>query len=126
MNIPKLPAQTTPFVWGAAAGAISLAIVGFSWGGWVTGGTAEKLAGARADEAIVSALTPICVAQFQASANAGTSLTALKQVKSWEQTDYVGKGGWATMPGSTAEPNRQVATACAEALNKLVLAEKQK
>jgi hypothetical protein len=25
------------------------------------------------------------------------------------------------MPGSTAEPNRQVATACAEALNKLVM-----
>jgi hypothetical protein len=33
----------------------------------------------------------------------------------------VGKGGWATMPGSTAEPNREVATACAEQLNKLVL-----
>jgi hypothetical protein len=47
---------------------------------------------------------------------------ALKEIKlSWEQADYVGKGGWATMPGSAAEPNRQVATACAEALDKLVL-----
>ena len=25
-------------LWGAVAGAIALAIVGFSWGGWVTGG----------------------------------------------------------------------------------------
>ena len=52
------------------------------------------------------------------------SLAALKETKSWEQRGYVEKGGWATMPGSTAEPNREVATACAEALNKLVLAGK--
>ena len=121
MNIPKLPTQTKPFLWGAAAGAISLAIVGFNWGGWVSGSTAEKRAGERADEAILSALTPICVAQFQRTANAPARLAALKEVKSWEQGDYVGKSGWATMPGSTAEPNRQVATACAEALNKLVM-----
>src|SRR5512145_344992 len=112
MNIPKLPTQTKPFLQGAAVGAISLAIVGFGWGGWVTGGTAEKRAGGRADEAIVSALTPICVAQLRSRADAPARLAALKAVKNWEQGDYVGKGGWATMPGSTAEPNRQVATAC--------------
>jgi hypothetical protein len=121
MNVPKFPAQTRPFLWGAAAGAISLAIAGFNWGGWVTGGTAEKRASGRADEAILSVLTPICVAQFRLSPNAPARLAALKEVKSWEQGDYVGKNGWATMPGSTAEPNRQVATACAEALNKLAL-----
>ena len=121
MNIPKLPTQTTPFLWGAVAGAIALAIFGFNWGGWVTGGTAEKAAVSRADVALVSALTPICVAQFQTSPKARVSLAALKETKSWEQADYVSKGGWATMPGSTAEPNREVASACAEALNKLVL-----
>ena len=124
MNIPKLPAQTKPFLWGAVAGAVALAVVGFNWGGWVTGGTAERLAGGRADAAIVSALTPICVAQFQKSADASASLAALKATQSWEQGTYIGKGGWATMPGSTDEPNRQVATACAEALNKLALAGK--
>ena len=124
MNIPKLPAQTKPFLWGAVAGAVALAFVGFNWGGWVTGGTAERLAGGRADAAIVSALTPICVAQFQKSADASASLAALKATQSWEQGTYIGKGGWATMPGSTDEPNRQVATACAEALNKLALAGK--
>src|SRR5688500_20313243 len=70
MNMPKLPTETKPFLWGAAAGAIALAIVGFNWGGWVTGGTSEKLAGTRADEATVAALTPICVAQFRRSAKA--------------------------------------------------------
>jgi alpha/beta superfamily hydrolase len=121
MNIPKLPVQTKPFLWGATAGAVALAIVGFNWGGWVTGAGAEKLAGARADAAIVSSLTPICIAQFKASAKAPANLAALKETKSWEQVGYVEKGGWATMPGSTADPNRQVATACAEALDKLIL-----
>lgn len=120
----KLLEQSAPFLWGAAAGALTLAIVGFSWGGWVTGGTAERVAGTRADEATVSALTPICVAQFKASGDAQNRLAALKATNKWEQGNYVEKGGWATMPGSTAEPNRAVAAACAEALDKLVLAEK--
>ena len=121
MDFPKLSAKTEPFLWGAAIGAIALAVVGFNFGGWVTGGTAEKLAVARADTAVVAALTPICVTQFQAGAEAKASLVAMKEIKEWEQGEYVSKGGWATMPGSTAEPNAAVATACAAALNKLAL-----
>jgi hypothetical protein len=122
MDLPKLPAETPQFLWGALAGAIAIVVVGFNWGGWVTGGTAEKLASGRADKAVATALTPICIAQFRKGANAGASLTAFKALKSWEQDEYVGKGGWATMPGSTVvEPNSQVVSSCVEALNKLVL-----
>ena len=120
MNVPKLPADTSPFLWGAATGAVALAIVGFGWGGWVTGSTAERNAGARADAATVSALSPICVTQFQASPKARASLATLKATNSWEQAEYVSKGGWATMPGSTTEPSREVAAACAQALIKVV------
>ena len=119
MKMPQLPATTKPFLWGAVAGAIALSIFGFNWGGWMTGGTAEKNAVQRADKATVSALTPICVSQFQASAKAPASLAALKATKEWEQTDFVLGRGWAKMPGATGEANRDVATACAEALNKL-------
>ena len=121
MNIPKLPVETKPFLWGAAAGAIALSIVGFNWGGWVTGSTAEKTAGARAEAALVAALTPICVAQFRTAPKAQASLVALKETKDWERGEYVSKGGWATMPGTpdATEPNRDVATACAEALTKV-------
>jgi hypothetical protein len=118
MSIFMVPAQATPFFWGAVSGAIALAIVGFNWGGWVTGGTAERLADARTNAAVVASLVPICVAQFQKSPEAGGRLAALKEVKSWEQGGYVINGGWATMPGSSAEPNRNVAAACAEALTK--------
>lgn len=121
MNIPKLPTATFSFLWGATAGAILLAIVGFNLGGWVTGAKSEGIAARRADAAVVSALAPVCVAQFKRSANASASLAALKKEDSWDRGDYVRKGGWATMPGSTEEPSREVATACAEALDKLVL-----
>ena len=116
MNLPKLPAETSPFLWGATAGAVALAIVGFGWGGWVSGATAERLAAARAETAMVAALTPICVTQFQANPRARASLATLKATNSWEQAEYVTKGGWATMPGSSTEPSREVAAACAAAL----------
>lgn len=119
MNIPKLPVETTPFLWGATAGALALAIVGFTWGGWVSSATAERMAGARADTATVAALTPICVTQFQAGPKAKANLVALREAKSWEQADYVRAGGWATMPGAKDEPSREVAAACAEALTKV-------
>ena len=118
MNLPKLPIETKPFLWGAVAGAVALAIVGFTWGGWVTGATAERLAGARADAATVAALTPICVTQFQAGPAARASLVTLKKIQSWEQAEYVSNGGWATMPGHTAAPSREHAAACAAALIK--------
>jgi pimeloyl-ACP methyl ester carboxylesterase len=109
-------AAVRPALWGAVAGAIALAIVGFSWGGWVTGGTAETLAKNSAATAVVAALTPICVEKFRQAADASANLVEMKKATyAWDQSKYVEKGGWATMPGST-EPNSAVAKACAESL----------
>lgn len=119
MNLPKLPVETSPFLWGAAAGALAITAVGIAWGGWMSGASAERMAVARADTAMIAALTPICVSQFQAGTKAKASLAALKAANSWEQADYVRSGGWATMPGTKDEPNREVAAACAEALTKV-------
>jgi pimeloyl-ACP methyl ester carboxylesterase len=109
-------AAVRPALWGAVAGAIALAIVGFSWGGWVTGGTAETLAKNSAATAVVAALTPICVEKFRQAADASANLVEMnKATYAWDQSKFVEKGGWATMPGST-EPNSAVAKACAESL----------
>lgn len=113
----KLPIETKPALLGAAAGAIALAIVGFSWGGWVTGGSAEASAKQRADQAVVAALTPGCVAQFRAGADADIQLVALKKANTWEQGAFIEKGGWANMPGS-AKANSDLARSCADALGK--------
>jgi GTP cyclohydrolase I-like protein len=44
----QIPAEVKPACWGAVGGAVALAIVGFMWGGWVTGGKAEARANERA------------------------------------------------------------------------------
>jgi hypothetical protein len=112
----QVPSEVKPALLGAVGGAIVLAIVGFSWGGWVTGSTANELAIKRADSAVVAALTPICVENFLHAAGATANLATLKKLASnWEQGDFVGKGGWATRPGA-ASSDYQLARACAETL----------
>jgi hypothetical protein len=110
-------AAVLPALWGAAGGAIAVAIVGFTWGGWVTGGTAEKLAKSHAETAVIAALSPLCVEKFRQAADAPANLAAMKKVSSWEQGRFIEKGGWATAPGST-EPNSAVGRACAETLGR--------
>ena len=112
----QVPPELKPAAWGAVGGAIALAVIGFSWGGWVTGSTAEKIANGAAGSAIIRVLTPICVEKFQQQADADGKLAELMKVRSWERGTFVEKGGWATMPGS--DPNTGVARACAELLQK--------
>jgi len=91
-------------------------VIGFSWGGWMTGGTAVKLADERANTAVVAALTPICVEKFLQNSDAKANLAVLQKISTnWEQGDYLVKGGWATPPGTTS-PDYHLARACAEKL----------
>ena len=62
----KLPEWTGPALWGAVAGGLALAFVGFNWGGWVKGGTALKMSQASSSAAVAEALTPYCLAASQA------------------------------------------------------------
>ena len=97
-------------------GAVASMVVGFSWGGWVTGGTADKLAVERADTAVLAALTPICVEKFLQNSDAKANLASLQKISSnWEQGQYLEKGGWATPPGATSS-DYHLARACAEKL----------
>ena len=107
-----------PALWGAVGGAIALAIIGFAWGGWVTGGTAQKMAEKLAQEAVVARLAPICVEQYNQESEKDQKLKELKETRSWERDDYVEKQGWATMPGEK-EADSKVAGKCAELLVEL-------
>jgi alpha/beta superfamily hydrolase len=91
-------------------------VIGFSWSGWVTGGTAIKLADERANTAVVTALTPICVEKFLQNSDAKANLAVLQKTSTnWEQGDYLEKSGWATPPRATS-PDYKLARACAEKL----------
>ena len=100
-------------VWAAIGGAILTMIIGFAWGGWVTGGTAQSRAEKLSADAVVARLVPICVAQFNQDQEKDKKLKELKEKSSWERDKYVKVQGWATMPYEK-EPDGSVAEKCAE------------
>ena len=107
---------------GAAAGAVASMVIGFSWGGWMTGGSAIKLVDERANTAVVAALTPVCTEKFLQNGDAKANLAVLQKISTtWEQGDYLQKGGWATRPGATSS-DYQLARACAEKLVQIKIA----
>jgi hypothetical protein len=108
------PTKTMAF-WACMASVVLTMIVGFAWGGWVTGGTADKMATTLADAAVVKRLAPICVVQFNQDPGKDQKLVALKGTDSWERDGYVEKQGWATMPGEK-QSDSKVAEACANLL----------
>ena len=93
-------------------------LLGFNWGGWTLGGTAKQMADTQASSAVVAALAPICVVQFQSAPDAPSQLALLKKVSTWEQDTFIEKGGWDKMPGSKLSDNG-VARVCANMLNGL-------
>ena len=118
MQVPSMlqGESRTRLLQGIAIGAVASMVIGFSWGGWMTGGTAHRLAAERADTAVVAALTPICVAKFLQNSDAKANLAALQKISSnWEQGEYLEKGGWTTQPGAISS-DYHLARACAEKL----------
>ena len=108
------PTKTLVF-WSWVGAAVVTMIIGFSWGGWVTGGTARTTGEAMAQDAVVKRLAPICVVQSGRDPAKAVKLVALKEESTWQRGEYVGKQGWATMPGEQ-EPDSKVAQACAALL----------
>lgn len=110
------PDWMKPGLFGAAIGAIAVATVGFSWGGWMTGGAAETAASARSKADVVSALQPVCLRNAAADPDRVAKLETIRAASAYQRSAAVMAAGWATMPGET-EPNRAVAEACLPGLN---------
>jgi alpha/beta superfamily hydrolase len=102
---------------GAAVGAALTAIVGFNWGGWMLGSTAQTQIKNAEQASIVRVLAPICADRFTRSADAAANLKALNGADSWKRYELIEKAGLTTFPGS--EPDRAVANACATLLTQV-------
>jgi hypothetical protein len=112
MNVPK---NAKPMFWGAVIGAVACAVLGFTWGGWVTAATARKDAGIAAHGATVAALAPFCAERFRAQGDAPARLAELAKATSWERTTVVEKGGFAVPPGGKTSDS-DIARACVDLL----------
>jgi hypothetical protein len=111
----KVPSWCKPALWGLVVGALGIMILGFTWWGWVLGSTAERMAKDRADKAVTAVLVPACVERFMAQADASVKLAEFQKTMSWQHSQLIEKGGWATATGSNS-PNTAVAKACAQQL----------
>ena len=107
-----------PIAWGIVAGSVITMIIGFSWGGWTTSGTVERLTTDRSRTAVTAALVPVCLEKSKADPASSQKLVALRALSSsYEQRDAVLKDGWASIgPG---DANNDVAAACASELTKV-------
>ncbi len=94
------PTKTLLF-WSCAASAIAVIVVGFAWGGWVTGGKAQSMAETAANGARDSVMASLCVDRFKAGTDMAAQLVALKGLTTWNRGDFIQKGGWAVMPDDT-------------------------
>ena len=71
------PSKTALF-WACGGCVVVATIVGFSWGGWVTGGSAREMADNSAAQARQELAAVVCVDRFMAEPDAGDQLTALQ------------------------------------------------
>jgi hypothetical protein len=85
--------------WSCAAGVAATLVIGFTWGGWMTSGTAATMSAESAQQAKAQLVAAYCVDRFDAAPDASAKLAALKGADSWRRADFIGKGGWAKMPG---------------------------
>ena len=102
--------------WGLVCGAVVAMIIGFSWGGWSTASTTQRMS----DEAVLASQAAICVAQFIKEPKSQERLKEFEKIESYKRSEFIQKGGWDKMPGQK-EASYDVANACVtgiEALSK--------
>jgi GH24 family phage-related lysozyme (muramidase) len=108
------PTKTTLF-WSVAGAAVLTMFVGFTWGGWVTGGTAAQMAEKAAEQSTAKLAAAVCVERFVNADDAVTQLAALKETSRWKQKSFVEDGKWTTLLGME-KPVKGAADLCAAQL----------
>jgi hypothetical protein len=95
---------------GVVVGAVATIVVGFNWGGWWLGSTADKMIKEQSKLAVVAALAPVCADKFRAQPDAAVKIIALSKAYPWKRAEEFPKE-LVTIPGET-EPSSALADAC--------------
>lgn len=101
--------------WSCAGTAVLTMVIGFTWGGWVTGGSATERAETAADAAVASLAADVCFNRFMAAPDVRTNLTELQQESSYARAKYIDDKGWTTI-GGQEKPIRGASKLCVEKL----------
>ena len=107
----NVPVWVKPAIWGMVGGGIVAIVIGFAWGGWVTGGAAIQMETASAKAAVILAFTPLCVAKAEQQSE---KFVALKEESTYKQGDFVVEAGW--VDNVSEKYRAEVAKVCAISL----------
>ncbi|TCM76789.1 hypothetical protein [Rhodovulum steppense] len=108
MNTPE---WLKPGIYGAVIGAVLVGVVGFTWDGWVTGGTADDKAMTMSQKDVVASMVPVCLDMARSDPARADKMATIRAASTYQRRDALMAAGWATMPG-TDGPNRDIAQAC--------------
>jgi len=116
MELPSMlqGESLTRLVQGAAVGAVATMFVGFYWGGWSLGSTADKTARERSELAVIAALAPVCADKFRALPDTEAKQVALSKAAAWKRRDEFPKE-LVTLPGESY-PSSGLVDACSTLL----------
>ena len=109
------PEWTKPGLYGALIGAAAISFFGFTWGGWTTGGNAEKMAKSFASEEVTQAMVPVCLEMSAVDPERLSKLMLIRDASGFNRRKAIMDTGWATLPGADA-PDRDLAEACIDGL----------
>ena len=113
MNAPE---WLKPGIYGALIGAFFVGVAGFTWGGWVTGGTGTDRAMAISRDDVVASMVPVCLDMARSDPGRTEKLETIRAASTYQRRDAVMAAGSATMPGTDA-PNRDIAQTGLSALD---------
>ena len=101
--------------WSCAGCVVATMVVGFTWGGWVTGGSAQERADAAAQQAVAQLAADICVKRYLAAPDARMNLAAFNEESTYRRDGLIEEGGWVTF-ADQEEPIDGAADLCADRL----------
>ena len=110
------------WLWSCVGFVIATMVVGFTFGGWVTAGTAQEMVENATEETRAQLVASVCVEKFVNSDQFSDRLTVLKAADSWDRDNLIEDGGWVQLVGMD-EPVSDAADLCAERLAEMEVPE---
>jgi hypothetical protein len=111
-------ASKATLFWSCVAVSILTMVIGFTWGGWITSGTAQEMT----QEARRNLAATFCVNRFLAGSDAAAQHLSFMEISDWQRDEFIQEGGWAKMP-VLERPLAGVADLCADKLAKVEVPE---
>jgi hypothetical protein len=105
----------TQWLWSCVGSVVATVIVGFWFGGWVTGGSASSMSEGAATSARAELAANICVDRFVNDPEFGAELALLKDASRFQRGRLLEEAGWTTLQG-TDTPVANAAALCSEML----------